>query len=135
MTSPVVYRQAPRANSTCLRSDVQKGDGRRVSSTTEEKYTVKVSDTQCGAKGSLLWNYSELCLSGEESEHFVCGSDITVWEWVYSGCGECIVAVVAMLLCESQCTVAVVATLLWEIQYTVTVVAMLLRERDSTQWL
>ena len=52
MTFPVVYRQATRAIFTCLRSDVQKGDGRRLSSTTEEKHKIKVSVTKCGMKGS-----------------------------------------------------------------------------------
>ena len=54
---------------------------------------------------------------------------------MYSGCGKCMVAVVAMLLCERQYTVAVVAMLLCERQNAVAVVAMLLCERDSTQWL
>jgi hypothetical protein len=88
MTSPVVYRQAPRANSTCLRSNVQKGDGRWLSSTTEEKYTITVSARNAEWKVAYCVN-TVICVDQEENRNTV--------------------IVVAILVCESEFTVAVVS--------------------------
>ena len=98
---PCFYRQATRAKSPCvfydkLRSDVRlTGDGCRPSVTKTVclsplkknigwKFLLRKVKMKC----SPLWNYSELRWSEGESEHFVCGSTVAVWQPVHSGCGS-----------------------------------------------
>jgi hypothetical protein len=132
MTSRVVYRQASRAKSTCLRevklrSDVRKGDGCHPSIPS----VVSIAPLKKNMRWKFLlrnagWKvvYCGITVSSVDQEYnrntvfvvavLVCESERTVPVVAMFYDSQCTVVLLAMLLCESQCTVTVVAMLLCE---------------------